>query len=327
MVEESVVRTALAAVLPDAAAADIEAAPWGNTKRTALVTLADGREVVVQYRASDRGGLATEAELTRAIGERTGVPVPAVLGCRRVEEYAVVVTARVPGRDLHERFEFLPPDHRTALVRTLGRHLAAVHDAFRFSGYGPVTYRGDEFVVPDPESDWRAWLGDYLGRALDGFDGPLAPLAAPVRAAFDRHRDRLPAAPPAHLFPWDFRPGNVIVADVDSTIAAVLDWGDPLAAARGLSLAKAAFLVADWYADGDPEADRLREAFLAGYRSRLSLPDGFERTRSLYRLVAVAASAVDSRGQVTRPRFPMVPDAAAVTFHRRHLRAVLDRLD
>lgn len=326
MAEESVVRAVLAAVLPDAEVVAVEAAHWGNTKRTALVTLADGREVVVQYRAADRGGLATEAELTRAVGERTAVPVPAVLGSRRVGEYAAVVTARVPGRDLHERFEFLPPDRRTALSRTLGRYLAAVHDAFRFSGYGPVTHRRGTFAVTDPASDWRAWLRDYLGRALGRFDGPLADLAAPIRDAVDRHCDRLPAAPPAHLFPWDFRPGNVIVTDVDSTVAAVLDWGEPLAAARGLSLAKATFLVADWYAD-DAEADRLREAVHAGYRSRLSLPAGFERTRPLYRLAAVAASAVDSRGQVTRPRFPMSSDEDAVAFHRRHLRAVLDRLD
>lgn len=325
-VEESVVRDALAAVLPGTEVTAIEAASWGNTKRTALVTLADGREVVVQYRASDRGGLATEAELTRAIGERAEVPVPAVLGVRQASEYAAVVTARVPGVDLHERFESLSLDRRTALARTLGGHLAAVHDAFAFAGYGRVRLRGGSFAVADPTTDWRAWLGDYLGRALDRFDGPLAALDAPIRDAFARHRDRLPTSPPARLFPWDFRPGNVVVTETSASVAAVLDWGDPLAAGRGLSIAKATFLLADWYADGD-DADRIRDAFRAGYRSRLSLPDGFGTARPLYRLVAVAASVVDSRGQVTRPRFPMVTDEEAVAFHRRHLQAVLDRLD
>lgn len=322
MVDETVVRDVLSRVVPDVEVVAVDPADWGNTKRTALVTLADGREVVVQYRARDAGGLATEAELTRAIGERTDVPIPAVLGVEQTGEYAAVVTARVPGADLHERFESLSPARRTTLARTLGDHLAAVHDAFAFEGYGPVTHRDGSFAVADPTTDWPGWLGDYLERALGRLDGPLADLVGPVRETFAAHRDRLPVSPPARLFPWDFRPGNVIVAETDASVAAVLDWGDPLAAARGLALAKAEFLLADWYAEGEAVV-RLRTAFRDGYRARLSLPPDFEDTRSLYRLVAVAASAVDAAGRVTRPRFPMVDDAAAVAFHRDHLDALL----
>lgn len=322
MVDESVVRDALSRVLPEAGVSAVEPADWGNTKRTALVTLSDGREVVVQYRARDAGGLVTEAELTRAIGERTGVPVPPVLGVQQVGEHVAVVTERVPGVDLHERFESLSLDRRVALARTLGRYLAVVHDAFRFEWYGPVDVRGGAFTVTDPDTDWWAWLSEYLGRALARFEGALADRAAPIRDAVARHRDRLPESPGAHLFPWDFRPGNVIVTETDATIAAVLDWGDPLAAGRGLSLAKAEFLLADWYADA-ADADRLRAAFLAGYRTRLSLPDGYERARPVYRLVAIAASAVDAAGDVTRPRFPMVADEDAVAFHRDHLETLL----
>lgn len=322
MVDETVVRDVLARVLPGTEVTAVDPADWGNTKRTALVTLADGREVVVQYRAREAGGLATEAELTRAIGERTDVPVPPVLGVRQAGEHAAVVTERISGTDLHERFESLSLDRQTALARTLGDHLAAVHDAFVFEGYGRVTLRDGAFAVTDPTTDWRAWLGDYLARALGRFDGPLADLVGPVRETFAAHRDRLPASPPAHLFPWDFRPGNVVVTGTDATVAAVLDWGDPLAAARGLSIAKAEFLLADWYA-ADDAADRLRTAFRDGYAARLGLPPDFDDTRSLYRLVAVAASAVDAAGEVTRPRFPMVDDAAAVEFHRDHLDALL----
>jgi fructosamine-3-kinase len=325
MVDERVVRDVLAHVVPDAVVTAVEPADWGNTKQTALVTLADGREVVVQSRARDVGGLATEAELTRAVGERTDVPVPAVLGVQQAGEYGAVVTERVPGVDLHEWFESLSPDRRTALARTLGGHLAAVHDAFAFEGYGTVSLRRGSFAVVDAVADWRGWLSDYLARALGRFQGPLADRVEPVREAFAAHRHRLPASPPAHLFPWDFRPGNVIVTGPDATVAAVLDWGEPLAAARGLSFAKAEFLLADWYAEGDT-ADRLRTAFRDGYRERLPLPPDFTDTRPLYRLVAIAATAVDAAGRVTRPRFPMVDDAAAVAFHRDHLAALLDDL-
>lgn len=325
MVDEAVVRDVLAQAMPETGVAAVESADWGNTKRTALVALTDGREVVVQYRARDAGGLATEAELTRAIGERTDVPVPAVLGVEQTDEYVAVVTALVPGVDLHERFEALSLDRRVTIARTLGRHLAAVHDAFTFAGYGTVSIRSDTLAVTDPATDWRAWLREYLGRALARFEGALADRAAPIRDAVARHRDRLPASPTPRLFPWDFRPGNVIVTDSDAAIAAVLDWGEPLAAGRGLSLAKAEFLLADWYADTDA-ADRLRAAFLAGYRARISLPDGYERARQVYRLVAIAASAVDAAGRVTRPRFPMVADDDAVAFHCSHLDALLDTL-
>jgi hypothetical protein len=42
-----------------------------------------------------------------------------------------------------------------------------------------------------------------------------------------------------------------------------------------------------------------------------------------YRLAAVVASAVDSRGEVTRPRYPELTGEAAVAFHRDRLRAWL----
>lgn len=38
----------------------------------------------------------------------------------------------------------------------------------------------------------------------------------------------------------------------------------------------------------------------------------------------VLASAVDSRGRVTRPRYPELGDEGAAAFHRRHLLAALD---
>jgi aminoglycoside phosphotransferase (APT) family kinase protein len=109
------------------------------------------------------------------------------------------------------------------------------------------------------------------------------------------------------LFPWDLRPGNALVADGD--LAAVLDWEAPLAAAPALSVAKASYLVADWYVD-DP--DPLREAFVAGYERVRPSPT----VRSAHRIAAIADSAVDSRGIVTNPGYPERDRDAAVAFHR-----------
>lgn len=69
-------------------------------------------------------------------------------------------------------------------------------------------------------------------------------------------------APTARLFPWDFRPGNALLADGD--LAAILDWEAPLAAPAALSVAKREYLVADSAVDstgavtnpGYPELDR-----------------------------------------------------------------------
>ena len=122
------------------------------------------------------------------------------------------------------------------------------------------------------------------------------------------------SAPSARLFPWDFRPGNALVAD--GAVAAVLDWESPLAAAPALSVAKAEYLVADWYiADPDP----LRTAFATGYEAVRPLPP----VEPVHRAAAVCRTAVDSTGTVTNPGYPEFDREAAVAFHRRALKRAL----
>jgi aminoglycoside phosphotransferase (APT) family kinase protein len=76
-----------------------------------------------------------------------------------------------------------------------------------------------------------------LGRLPAAFDDLRPDLAALFEDA------SLASAPSARLFPWDFRPGNALVADGE--VAAVLDWESPLAAVPALSVAKAEYLVAE----------------------------------------------------------------------------------
>jgi aminoglycoside phosphotransferase (APT) family kinase protein len=249
--------------------------------------------------------------VVRALRERTGVPVPAVLADGTADGTDYLVTERVDGEDLHERFARLDGDVQRRLARTFGRHLAAVHGAFSFGGYGPLG-AVDGSLEPR-EAAWEEWFDAYSRAAV----GRLPP-------AFDDLRDGLGALlaspptepdPPATLFPWDFRPGNALFAD--GRVTAVLDWERPLAAPAALSVAKAEYLVADWYVD-DPAP--LRAAFREGYGSLRPVPD----VRPVHRAVAVAASAVDTAGVVTRPSFPERDRAGAVAFHRRALERALD---
>ena len=320
------VRAAVADALPGATVSSVETPATGNTKRTAFVTLADGHELVLQSRPADEG-LATEARLAGEVDRLTGVPVPRVLATGTVEGVEYVLAERADGEDLHARFVDLEPPAREAVVRSLGRWLAELHAAFEFDGYGPVTLAddGERLAVADPSTDWRAWFRGYTERALARLrDGPgeFDDLVPRVREAVETGLEDLPVRPPARLFPWDLRPGNATVADGEVT--ALLDWGDPLAAARGLSVAKTAYVTVDWYLPDPDATESLRTAFLGGYRDRLALPERSGSERRLYRLAAVAASAVDSRGRVTHPRYPELDDPGAVAFHRCHLLAALN---
>jgi Ser/Thr protein kinase RdoA (MazF antagonist) len=324
---DPVVRSVLAETL----ASDVRAtelAPTGNSKRTVFATLADGREVVVQHATGDE--LATETALWRAVDARTDVPVADILAAGETihpetgARHSYVVGERVDGVDLHTAFTELAPPDRDAVARTLGRSLGELHAAFPFERYGEVVATGAGLRVREASaattSDWQAWFADYLQAGLAGLGPELADLVPEVRAAVDL--ERLPEHPPATLFPWDLRPGNAILDERTGEVAALLDWGAPLAADPALSLAKAEYLVADWYAPDAPDAataDRVREAFRDGYAEHRPVP-GVSRA---YRLAAVVRSAYDSRGEVTRPGYPEREGEAAVAFHRRHLRAVL----
>lgn len=297
-------------------------APTGNSKRTVFATLADGREVVVQYAPSD--DLVTETALWRAVEDRTDVPVPGILTSGATdhpetgERLSYVVCQRVRGLDLHTAFADLEPADRQTVARTLGACLGALHDAFPFEGYGRVTATETGLRIANPATDWRAWFDDYLQAGLDSLAPELADLVPEVRAAIDPKS--IPERPPAHLFPWDVRPGNALLDESTGEVAAVLDWGAPLAADPALSLAKTEYLTADWYVTDRDTADRLREAFREGYAEHRPVPD----VPRAYRLAAIVRAAYDSRGEVTRPGYPERTGEAAVAFHRAHLRDALD---
>lgn len=322
---EAVVRASLTDAFPDTTPTSLTPTRSGNNKHTVAATLADGRHVVVQYRDLDYGSLEPEAHVTRLVGNRTEVPVPTVLATGAVRGYSYVVTRLVPGTNLHTEFETLPLDTRETIARRLGRYLGIIHETFSFDGYGAIDATNDDLHVTDRCTDWRDWLHAYTDAGLDAFTEPLTDLIDPIHTTIEDNVAALPPTPTASFYPWDYRPGNALISSVDATeVAAVLDWGDPLAAHRELALAKSEYLIADWYADPE-DAAPLRDAYHDGYRTATTIPPSyFDTRRRIYRLVAITRSAYDSQGKITRQRYPTLdpPDAAA--FHRQHIEPLLD---
>ncbi len=281
----------------------------GNRKQTALVRFDDRGPVVLQL-CDEQTWLRTESVLLTRLRRETEVPVPPVLAAGVSDEIAFMVTAYVPGTDLHGRFSGLSRGRQRHLSRGFGRYLGQLHDQLRFDSYGPIAVESGALVAQ--AGDWQRWCAGYGRTAVER----LPPAFDPVREASLELVTERPSdsAPPARLFPWDFRPGNAVVAD--GRITAILDWEAPMAARPALSAAKAEYLVADWYVT-DPEP--LRRAFVAGYETVREYPD----VRPAHRVAAIADSAVDSTGAVTNPRYPELDREEAVAVHREALANLL----
>ena len=324
---------ALAETRPGATPASVEPLGRGNRKRTEVVRFESAEPVVIQY-SETPAATRTEAALLAAVGARTGVPVPRPRGADVVDGTGWLVTPLVEGRDLHEAFVDLAPADRRGVVRAFGRYLGALHEAFRFAGSGrlgidgpageeaadgdangpeAVLGRDASLSVRDP-TDAESWVRRFGERHLSRLPADFDDLRGRLRGAL---REPFETDDEPRLFPWDFRPGNALVAD--DAVTAVLDWEAPLAAPQGVSVAKAEHLVVDWYVPAD-ETEPLRRAFRGGYESVTPFPP-VERA---HRAAAVASAVVDSGGAVTNPRYPPVGRDAAVEFHRRTLRRALN---
>jgi hypothetical protein len=325
-------RAALAAVRPNEPVVSVEPIAAGGRRPIVAVRFASAPPVVVRH-GPDCTALMTESALLSAVAAETTVPVAEPLGWGPTRQGASggdadgaapdtadspddggwLATRFVGGHDLHERFTAVGPAVRREFARAFGRFLGELHESFRFDGYGPVVASGG-VVRSAPAADggaaaWREWLRRRGHEGLDRLPSAFDGVAGAARDRLDAWT--VDAAPTPRLYPWDLRPGNALVAN--GAITAVVDWESPMAAGAGLSVAKAEYLLADWYVP--EEADALRRAFRAGYADVRPVPavDG------VHRIVAIAEAAVDSRGRVTNPRYPPADRAAAVAFHRRHL--------
>ncbi|AXR79934.1 phosphotransferase family protein [Natrarchaeobaculum sulfurireducens] len=292
---------------------DLTTISRGNRKQTAVARFADRAPMVVQLCATPRW-LEPEALLLGCIADRTTVPVPAVHGSGTVDDIGYLLTEYVPGDDLHARFTDLNADKRRMLVRSLGEALAQLHEAFQFDGYGRLVVADGSLAAT--RGEWSEWFTEYgleaIRRLPESFEPLRTELEAFIKSEVPVHN------PPAHLYPWDFRPGNMLVDG--GTITAIVDWETPCAASAAVAVAKAEYLIADWYGIA-PEA--LRAAFRDGYSSVRPYPE----LRPEHQVAAIADSAVDSNGVVTNPLYPELGPTEAIAFHRQQLQMVVERLE
>ncbi|WP_324663722.1 phosphotransferase family protein [Haloarcula sediminis] len=289
--------------------------PVGAGTRPTAVVRFDGHPPLVVQRSETIDAVRTEAALVGAVRDRTAVPVPPVLATGTVDEQAYAVSEYRSGTELHTTFADSPPAVRRDIARQFGRYLGELHAAFTFDGCGDLTRPAGrpsgEALIATGTDDHR-WLVEYGRRAIERLPTEFDPLRERLRG---RLRDVTADGATPRLFPWDLRPGNALVTD--GTVSAVLDWEQPMAAPPALALAKAEYLVADWYVD-DPTP--LRAAFRDGYEGVRPVPT----VDPVHRVVAIADSTVDSRGGVTNPGYPEYGRSESVAFHQTALRSALD---
>ena len=315
-------------VRPGAAMTEATALTRGNRKKTTVVRFADADPVVVQ-RSADAETIQTESKLLTEIADRTTVPVARPLSS---SSEGWLVTPYVPGEALHAEFVGLSAAQQEALVEGFGTALAQLHEEFVFEQSGPLSVidgsvgavpeknqvgGGLELVAGSPTQGPQQWLTRFGEAAVTRLPGEFDGLKPQLRSVVAHPPT---GQPTPRLFPWDFRPGNALVAD--GRLAAILDWEGPLAADPALSYAKAEYLIADWYVPRE-RAETLRTAFERGYETVRAVPE----VVAAHRVGAIASTAVDSRGQVTNPKYPPVDREAAVEFHCEALRRVLEGND
>jgi len=222
--------------------------PQGMTSSVALVETDRGLRVVKRARGGLFAGWLEKEHRALTALSTTGLPTPKPLAFARTETGLVpeswLATQHLPGQTLADALSANPePAKRTALLRSFGQALAAIHAT-------PAPAQ-----IPRPAPSWLDFMLEGAGENLEHFavDGTAELLA------------RLRANPPAPVAPTlihgDYTIDNALVED--DRVTGVIDWsgcavGDPR---YDLALATR---PQDGAFDGETRPADL-EAFYAGY--------------------------------------------------------------
>ena len=202
------------AVILGARVTDSAPLRWGFAHRTELVTLEDGRRVVVKRFEGPAG--ATELRRSVALADRldaAGIPTPAVLSAEADADPPVLVLAFVDGTT---GAEWLDTEAR---ARTLAQTMGSLAVRFR------------EVAVDGADLDDDTWSdSSRLTHAATEWLAAVAPRMTPEPRTVEEIRDVIATLPDFYdateprLAHGDFVPVNVLLA-ADGSLAAILDLG------------------------------------------------------------------------------------------------------
>jgi hygromycin-B 7''-O-kinase len=202
---------------------------------TALV-FAAGPRVLKLVPPPWASGLEAERAALEAVAGRLGLSTPEVVAAGREDDWAYLVTTRLPGRPLDEVWPRLDPSARARAAGDVGEALARLH---------ALTPPRAEALTPP--GGWPAFLEERAATTLSR--QRALGLAAPDLAALEAALPGLlsaalaAAAGPAVLLHTEIGPGHVLCDDA-GVPRGVLDFGDALAGPRAYDLVAAGVFVA-----------------------------------------------------------------------------------
>lgn len=254
-----------------------------------------------------------EPHLMEAVGRRTEIPVPAVVGA--VDDHSDLpapfyLMERCDGAVREGAARDLPAAAIERLARDAGRYLAALHALGEFEEFGTVLLGRDArrddrtsgLTVPDRDSpagervlttdesatdSWRERVEETVASTRGEFNDRFADLEADLRAVVESRLDALDGEFDAVLGDDDYRLGNLLVDPETGETRAVLDWGNSSTLERQYNLVVTEQHLCGWARHDDPRRERVRAALREGYtaesdRRKIDFGPDAERRRELY---------------------------------------------
>ena len=240
-----------------------------------------------------------EPRILDFVNRHTEIPVPNVLGY--VDDHDSLpapffLMQRAPGEQLSGP-ESLPERSLERTAHDAGRHLAELHSAATFNGYGWLCASVDadeepsvdDIALTGREPDWPSRLRSYAEGSLARIEesGRFADLLDELRAGLDSYLEVVPEDPEPVLLHDDYRFGNLLVAPDTGAVRTVLDWGNQFTGHREFDLATTEHYLCGRAPLGDDRRAVVREALLSGYTEvdELTRDGEFRRRQRAYRFV------------------------------------------
>ncbi|MEZ5375096.1 MAG: aminoglycoside phosphotransferase family protein [Acidimicrobiales bacterium] len=214
--------------------------------RQAVLKVAPPPEVTVMRYEHDL--MATEVAALQLAGERTAIPVPAVLwsdtSCRRVPS-SLFVMERCFGVLLSELRPTLDAEQQEHIDAQLAVHLRQLHD-ITHTGFGLGAPSAPSF---DSWGDCFAHLIDDLLADREAKDVDLGIADDRVRSLIAERRAALDEVTVRRFVHWDLWDSNVFIDPETLAVSGVIDferalWADPLMEAQFYTKASDASFIA-----------------------------------------------------------------------------------